>query len=86
MTDSEICRSYRNAINQGAQIRILAELTGKERLDIIMVLAAGGEKLPKKCIKSLLKRLDVLDEQIGEREAEYKKIVKVISKSGEEEG
>jgi len=80
MTDSEICRSYRNAAKQNAQIQILAELTGRKRLDIIMVLAAGGEKLPKTCIDSLFRRLDALDAQIHEREEEYKEIVKAISK------
>ena len=78
MTDCEICRSYRNAANPNSQIKILTELTGKQRLDIIMVLARNGEKLPKKCVDSLSRRMDKLDAQIREREKEYKEIVKVI--------
>lgn len=82
MTEREICRSYRNAANRNAQIQILTELTGMKRLDIIMVLARNGEKLPKKCIDRLLKRLDKLDAQIYERETEYKEIVKAIQAIG----
>ena len=82
MTEREICRSYRNAANQNAQIQILTELTGRKRLDIIMVLARNGEKLPKKCIDKLFKRLDKLDAQIYERESEYKEIVEGIQAIG----
>lgn len=82
MTEREICRSYRNAANQNAQIQILTELTGRKRLDIIMVLARNGEKLPKKCIDKLFKRLDELDAQIYERESEYKEIVEAIKAIG----
>lgn len=82
MTEREICRSYRNAANQNAQIQILTELTERKRMDIIMVLARNGEKLPKKCIDRLFKRLDELDAQIHERETEYKEIVKAIQKIG----
>lgn len=82
MTEREILRSYRNAANQNAQIQILTELTGMKRLDIIMVLARNGEKLPKKCINRLFRRLDELDAQICEEESEYKEIVKAIKAIG----
>lgn len=50
MTESEITRSYRQADDKKAQIRILAELNACQREDIINILTAAGE------IKALRKK------------------------------
>lgn len=79
MKDIEICGLYRRAKNQTTQIKILTELTCKSRLEIIGILVRGGEQLPKRVEDGLYKRLDVLDEEIGEREREYREILKALN-------
>ena len=44
-TDLEILTTYRQAADKNKQIGILAELTGKSKLQIIEILRAGGEKV-----------------------------------------
>ena len=44
-TDLEIVSTYRQAADKNKQIGILAELTGKSKLQIIGILQAGGEKV-----------------------------------------
>lgn len=42
MTDREICLDYQNAKNRKNQIKILADLNGVKKKDIIVVLARYG--------------------------------------------
>lgn len=79
MKESEICSSYRRAKNQNEQIKILTELTCKSRLEIIAILMRNGENLPSRVINQLYKRLDALENQISEREKEYREIVQVLN-------
>lgn len=44
---SEIARSYRQADNKQAQIKILSELNGCDEQKIKEILAAEGEELPR---------------------------------------
>ena len=44
-TDLEILTTYRQAADKNKQIGILSELTGKDKLQIIEILRAGGEKV-----------------------------------------
>lgn len=78
MTAREICRSYHNARHKAQQIQILAELNGVDSLEIIKVLAHGGERLPDSTINRLFKRLDKLEMEIREREREYKAIAAAL--------
>lgn len=94
MTDSEICRMYRQAKDKGTQIQILAELNATSRDAIIKILLTNGEqvKLPlprrgkrrnkeltdKQYYNALLRRLDVLDVQIAKAEGEYRMILAVL--------
>lgn len=79
MTEKEICRRYRNAKNQSAQLQILAELNSVSRTEIIRILVKNGEKLPAREISRLYKRLDVLNEQIAEKEREYREIIQALN-------
>ncbi|MEA4831905.1 MAG: hypothetical protein VB118_04720 [Oscillospiraceae bacterium] len=47
MTDAEICRSYRNAADQKAQINILAQLNAVPRGVILSALERGGLYKPE---------------------------------------
>lgn len=78
MTAHEICHSYRNARNKAQQIQILAELNAVDSLEIIKVLVHNKEELPDSTVNKLFKRLDELDEQIAEREREYKAIAAAL--------
>lgn len=42
MTESEICKSYRNAAKPGKQVRILAQLNACPAKQIVEILAACG--------------------------------------------
>lgn len=46
MTESEICREYREAKDKRAQIRILADLNVCEKNQIMKVLLSNGYALP----------------------------------------
>lgn len=46
MTDEEIVRSFRNAVDQKQQVRILAELNDCKKSDIKRILESAGEKVP----------------------------------------
>lgn len=81
MTEREICIMYREAKNQNAQIQILADLSSMSRIEIIKILVRNGEKLPSRVINQLYKRLDVLEDQISEREKEYSEIVRALNGS-----
>lgn len=74
MSAREICYSYRSAKHKAQQIQILAELNAVDSLEIIKVLVHSGEELPDSTVNKLFKRLDELEEQIREREREYKAI------------
>ncbi len=78
MTEREICYSYRNAKHKAQQIQIIADLSGRKKLEVITVLVRNGAKLPESEVKKLYKRLDVLEDQIKEREREYKEIVAAL--------
>ena len=94
MPDEEICRRYRQSIDRGEQIQILAELNCVPREEIIRTLVRNGEKvrlpLPtrgkkrntemtdKEYTAALFHRLDVLDREIAKREREYREIVAVM--------
>lgn len=60
------------------QMLILAGLNRTRKLEIIKIMLKNGEKLTEKDINKLYKRLDVLEEQIAEREKEYRTIVDVL--------
>ena len=46
MTDEEIVRSFRNAVDQKQQVRILAELNECKNSEIKRILEDAGEKVP----------------------------------------
>lgn len=79
MTDYEICYSYRTAKYKSRQIHIIAELNGTKDLEVIKVLTKNGEALPENTIEKMFKQLERLDEQIKEKEREYKEIVEVLT-------
>lgn len=78
MTEGEICSMYRNAKNRSKQLLILAELTGKNKAEIIAILLKNGEEVAERDINQLYKRLDTLEAQIAEREREYKAIARAL--------
>lgn len=78
MTEGEICSMYRNAKNRSKQLFILAELTGKNKAEIIAILLKNGEEVAERDINQLYKRLDTLEAQITEREREYKAIARAL--------
>lgn len=49
-TELEIVSTYRQAADKRKQIGILAELTGKDKLEIVEILRAGGEKVDGRVI------------------------------------
>lgn len=57
---------------------ILAGMNRTRKLEIIKIMLMNGEKLAERDINKLYKRLDVLEEQIAEREKEYRMIVDVL--------
>ena len=70
MTEGEICSMYRNAKNRSKQLPILADLTGKNKAEIIAILLKNGEEVAE--------RDNALDAQIAEREREYKMIARAL--------
>lgn len=78
MTEGEICSMYRNAKNRRRQLQILADLTGKSKTEIISILLKNGEKVTERDIATMMRRLDALDEEIAEREREYKMIARAL--------
>lgn len=48
MTDSEICTSYRQALNRGKQIEILAQLNACPEAKIRQILIAGNYQIAPK--------------------------------------
>lgn len=46
MAENEICRRYRQSIDRGEQIQILAELNCVPRQEIIRILVHNGETDP----------------------------------------
>lgn len=83
MTETEICRSYKNAENQAEQISILSDLSGFSKIRVIVILKQHGEKVPPIWEKRLGKRLDVIDAKIRELETEYKEIARAMTASAE---
>lgn len=53
-TDLEILTTYRQAADKKKQIGILAELTGKDKLEIVEILRAGGEKLDGRMVGGMI--------------------------------
>lgn len=94
MSESEICRMYRQARDKGMQIQILAELNAVSKDDIVEILRKNGERvripIPLKGKKrtrelteqqyhrELFKRLDELDRRIAKAEKEYRMIAAEI--------
>lgn len=85
MGHEEIRISYRNARYPKRQIGILAELNCCSREEIEKIVQGTKEDSPDgDILHRLYGRLDVLDGEIREREAEYRKIVitlEVLSKN-----
>lgn len=48
MTEKEICDSYRNAVDQKKQVKILAELNATDRRQIAEILEANGFKIDRR--------------------------------------
>ena len=48
MTEKEICESYKYAIDQKKQVKILAELNATGRQQIVEILEANGFKVDKR--------------------------------------
>ena len=78
MTEGEICSMYRNAKNRSKQLPILADLTGKNKAEIIAILLKNGEEVAERDIAAMVRRLDALDAQSAEREREYKMIARAL--------
>lgn len=78
MTEREICSSYIRAKNQNEQIMILTELTLKSREQIIGILLKNGVDIPTRITEQLWKRLEKLEQEISEREREYKEIANAL--------
>lgn len=92
MTPDEIRRNYREAKNKNRQIDILADLNECSRKEIEKILNMDSKKAenceePKhiptenssgEIIGKLFARLDILDKEIKEKEAEYKNIIIAI--------
>lgn len=78
MTEREICGSYIRAKNQNEQITILTELTLKSREQIIGILLKNGVDIPTRITEQLWKRLEKLEQEISEREREYKEIANAL--------
>ena len=77
MGECEICNRYRHAKHKGEQLEILAELNVK------LPIRTRGRKrntdfTEKEYQKALLNRLDELDDQISDRENEFKDICTVL--------
>lgn len=79
MTAAEICASFKRAGNRNKQLRVLAELNGENQITIIRILAENGECIPSRACDKLFRRLDKLEEEIAEREKEYREIVKIMT-------
>lgn len=79
MTEREICISYKEAKQPNEQTKILAELNGTDRFEIIRILIKNDVKLASSTIKYMHKRLEQLDANISKGEREYHKIVDLLN-------
>lgn len=79
MSDGEICREYRWARNQDEQIRVLSDLNVADPVEIILILHENGEQLTNHAHSQLQQRLDVLNDEIVDREREYRRIAAALN-------
>lgn len=79
MSNGEICREYRWAINQDEQIKILSELNVTDLIEIILILYENGEQLTSHACGQLQQRLDVLNDEIVDRERAYRRIAAALN-------
>lgn len=82
MSEWDICFMYRQAKDKGKQLKILEELTGNSRIEIIAILLHNNEEIPRREIERLYKRLDELTEEISVLEKEYRGIVRALNSGG----
>lgn len=96
MTESEICREYREAKCKNHQVDILAQLNCMEESEIVDILLEAGEKVryfpfprgkrirrelsDKEYCCILTKRLEELEQKLEKMEKEYRLIAKIMKK------
>lgn len=81
MTEFEIRKSYKEAKNPKAQIRILAELNCCSVSDIKKILATDPEQIAQneESYKIAVARLEELEKEIDVKTKEYQEIAKIIT-------
>lgn len=94
MTESEICREYREAKCKAHQVDILAQLNCMEEAEVVEILLRGGEKVryfpfprgkrirrelsDEEYCRILTKRLEELEQKLTEMEKEHRLIAKIM--------
>lgn len=79
MSEREICSDYRNAKDRNEQIKVMAELNGIDRMEVMRILVKNGERLTCKVSGQLERRLDTLNGKIAKLEQEYHEITWLIN-------
>lgn len=93
MTETEICKEYREAKNPRMQIGILADLNVCEKEDILRILIINGQDVtpagPKKpgqkgdkVIQMIFALLDEVDQEVLAAEKKYKAIAECLKQYG----
>lgn len=94
MTESEICREYREAKCKAHQVDILAQLNCMEEAEVVDILLKAGEKVryfpfprgkrirrelsDEEYCRILTKRLEELERKLAEMEKEHSLIAKIM--------
>lgn len=81
MTEYEIRRSYREAKDPKAQIKILADLNCCRTSDINKIIETDPDniKQDEELYKIAVARLEELEKEIDEKTKEYQEIAKIIT-------
>lgn len=79
MSEREICSDYRNAKDRNEQIKVMAELNGIDRMEVMRILVKNGERLTCRVSGQLERRLETLNRKIAKLEQEYREITWIIN-------
>ncbi len=69
---NDICMRYRQAKYPDRQIQILAELNSMSKVEVIGILIGNGEKIQRRTVNQLHKKMETLKKKIAAAEEEYK--------------
>ena len=69
---NDICMRYRQAKYPDRQIQILTELNSMSKVEVIGILIGNGEKIQRRTVNQLHKKMETLKKKIAAAEEEYK--------------